>query len=76
VNWIQATETLDLLESVTVCPITSVDLGAHYVRVAITTGRRSSMDRDSWIMADKVVTVPRSALITRHARTPHRRMYQ
>ena len=59
---VQATETLDLLESVTVCPITSVDLGALYVRVAITTGRRSGLDRDSWIMADKVVTVPRSAL--------------
>ena len=59
---VQATETLDLLESVTVCPVTSVDLGAHFVRVAIGTGRRSGLDRDSWIMADKVVTVPRSAL--------------
>lgn len=59
---VQATETLDLLESVTVCPVTSVDLGAHFVRVAITTGRRSGLDHDSWIMADKVVTVPRSAL--------------
>ena len=59
---VQATETLDLLESVTVCPITSVDLGAHFVRVPITTGNRSGMDRDSWIMADKAVTVPRSAL--------------
>ena len=58
----QATETLDLLESVTVCPVTSVDLGAHFVRVAVATGRRSGLDRDSWIMADKVVTVPRSAL--------------
>jgi mRNA interferase MazF len=59
---VQATETLDLLESVTVCPVTSVDIGAHFVRVAISTGRRSGLERDSWIMADKVVTVPRSAL--------------
>ena len=59
---VQATETLDLMESVTVCPVTSVDLGAHFVRVPITTGRRSGLDRDSWIMADKVVTVPRSAM--------------
>jgi mRNA interferase MazF len=59
---VQATETLDLLESVTVCLITSVDIGAHLVRVAISTGRRSGLDRDSWIMADKVVTVPKSAL--------------
>jgi mRNA-degrading endonuclease toxin of MazEF toxin-antitoxin module len=42
--------------------IASVDIGAHFVRVAIITGRRSGLDRDSWIMADKVVTVPRSAL--------------
>jgi len=59
---VQATATLDLLESVTVCPITSVDIGANFVRVAIATGRRSGLDRDSWIMADKVVTVPRPAL--------------
>ena len=59
---IQASETLDLLESITVCPITSSDVEANYVRVAIAPGRRSGLDRDSWIMADKVVTVPRSAL--------------
>ena len=35
---IQATETLDLLESITVCPVTSVDFGAPYVRVAIASG--------------------------------------
>jgi mRNA interferase MazF len=59
---IQATETLDLLESITVCPITSVDFGAPYVRVAVAHGPRSGLDRESWIMADKVVTIPRSAL--------------
>lgn len=59
---VQANGTLDLLESVTVCPVTSIDIGAHFVRVAITAGRRSGLERDSWIMADKVVTVPKSAL--------------
>jgi len=39
---VQATETLDLLESVTVCPITSVDLGAHYVRVPVANVMRPS----------------------------------
>jgi len=59
---VQATETLDLMESITVCPITSVETGADFVRVSVAAGRRSGLDFDSWIMADKVVTVPRSAL--------------
>lgn len=59
---VQASETLDLMESITVCPITSVETGADLVRVSIAAGRRSGLDRDSWIMADKTVTVPRSAL--------------
>jgi len=59
---IQATATLELMESVTVCPITSVEVDASFVRVAIAEGERSGLDRASWIMADKIVTVPRSAL--------------
>ena len=59
---VQAAETLDLMESITVCPITSVETEADFVRVSVAAGRRSGLDRDSWIMADKVVTVPRSAL--------------
>ncbi len=59
---VQATETLDLMESITVCPITSVETGADFVRVSVAAGRRSGLNLDSWIMADKVVTVPRSAL--------------
>jgi mRNA-degrading endonuclease toxin of MazEF toxin-antitoxin module len=59
---VQATETLDLMESVTVCPITSVETGADFVRVSVAAGRRSGLNFDSWIMADKVVTVPRAAL--------------
>src|SRR6266571_7173282 len=59
---VQATETLDLMESVTVCPITSVETEADFVRISVAAGRRSGLERDSWIMADKLVTVPRSAL--------------
>jgi mRNA interferase MazF len=59
---IQATATLELMESVTVCPITSVEVDASFVRILITEGERSGLDRASWIMADKIVTVPRSAL--------------
>jgi mRNA interferase MazF len=59
---VQATATLELMESVTVCPVTSVEVDASFVRVAIAEGERSGLDRTSWIMADKIVTVPRSAL--------------
>ncbi|MGH8736085.1 MAG: type II toxin-antitoxin system PemK/MazF family toxin [Burkholderiales bacterium] len=59
---VQAPATLALMESVTVCPITSVEIDATFVRVPIAEGERSGLDRASWIMADKIVTVPRSAL--------------
>jgi mRNA interferase MazF len=59
---VQATATLDVMESVTVCPITSVEIEAQFVRVPVAEGSRSGLDRRSWVMADKIVTVPRSAL--------------
>ena len=59
---VQANQTLELMESITVCPITSVEVDAAFVRVPVTEGQRSGLDRNSWIMVDKVVTVPRSAL--------------
>ena len=59
---VQASATLDLMESVTVCPITSTDAGAAIMRVPVAVGRRSGLERDSWIMADKIVTVPRSSM--------------
>lgn len=59
---VQATATLELMESVTVCPITSVEIDAGFVRVPVAEGRRSGLDRPSWVMTDKIVTVPRAAL--------------
>lgn len=59
---VQATATLEVMESVTVCPITSLEVEAQFVRVPVAEGERSGLDRQSWIMADKIVTVPRSAL--------------
>ena len=58
---VQATATLEMMESVTVCPITSVEIDATFVRVPVAEGQRSGLDRSSWIMVDKIVTVPRSA---------------
>jgi hypothetical protein len=37
---VQATVTLQLMESVTVCPVTSVEVEASFVRVAVAEGRR------------------------------------
>ena len=59
---VQATATLEMMESVTVCPITSVEIEAEFVRIPLEEGQRSGLDRQSWVMVDKVVTVPRSAL--------------
>ena len=59
---VQASSTLDLMESVTVCPITSVEIDGSFVRIPVAEGRRSGLDRPSWIMADKIVTVPQSGL--------------
>ena len=59
---VQATATLELMESVTVCPITSVEVDATFVRIPVAAGQRSGLDRTSWIMADKIVTVPSAAL--------------
>jgi mRNA interferase MazF len=59
---VQATATLEMMESVSVCPITSVEVDATFVRVPLTQGERTGLDRPSWIMADKIVTMPRAAL--------------
>ncbi|MGQ0547516.1 MAG: type II toxin-antitoxin system PemK/MazF family toxin [Betaproteobacteria bacterium] len=42
---VQATATLELMESVTVCPVTSVEVDAGFVRVAVAEGQRSGLDR-------------------------------
>ena len=59
---VQATATLDMMESITVCPITSAQVDATFVRVPVAQGGRSGLDRPSWVMVDKIVTVPRSAV--------------
>ena len=46
---VQATATLELMESVTVCPITSVEVDATFVRIPVALGQRSGLDRTSWM---------------------------
>ena len=49
---VQATTTLELMESVTLCPIASSEVDAEFVRVPVAEGPRSGLDRRSWIIGD------------------------
>jgi len=48
--------------SVTVCPITSDCIDAPLFRVALPPGDRTGLTVPSQVMADKVVSVPRSSI--------------
>jgi mRNA interferase MazF len=48
--------------SVTVCPITSDCIDAPLFRVAVPPGDRTGLAVPSQVMADKVVSVPRSSI--------------
>lgn len=47
-------------ESVTICPLTSTYVDAPLLRVPVLHGPGSGLDRDSYLMVDKVTTVRRS----------------
>jgi mRNA interferase MazF len=50
------------LESVTICPVTSIPSDAPVLRLPITTSAELSLDRASWIAVDKVTTVRRNRI--------------
>jgi mRNA interferase MazF len=52
----------DTHASLTICPITSDIVDAPLFRVALPPGTRTGLDRPSQVMADKIVSVPRSAV--------------
>ena len=52
----------DTHASVTVCPATSDVIDAPLFRVSVPPGSRTGLEAASQIMADKVVSVPRSAI--------------
>lgn len=49
--------------SVTVCPITSDCVDAPLFRVALPPGERSGLSAASQVMVDKIVSVPRTAVV-------------
>ena len=49
--------------SVTVCPITSDCVDAPFFRIALPPGTRTGLTTTSQVMIDKVVTVPRVAVV-------------
>jgi mRNA interferase MazF len=51
-------------ESVTVCPLTSVNIDGHLFRVPVFPDDKNRLRSPSWLMADKVFTVPRTKLGT------------
>jgi len=52
----------DTHASLTICPITSDVVDAPLFRVALPPGTRTGLDMPSQEMADKIVSVPRSAV--------------
>jgi mRNA interferase MazF len=51
-------------ESATVCPITSVNIDGHLFRVPVFPDAENGLRSASWLMADKVFTVPKTNLGT------------
>lgn len=52
----------DTHSSLTICPITSEVIDAPLFRVTLPPGKRTGLDVPSQVMADKLVSVPRSAV--------------
>lgn len=50
----------DATDSLTVCPFTSTDVEAPLLRVSVTADGENGLDRDSFLMVDKMTTVRRS----------------
>jgi len=50
----------DSTASITVGPMTTTDIDAPLFRVAIAANAESGISVDSWVMVDKITTVPRT----------------
>ena len=54
----------DGTDSVTVCPMTSVDRPLPLLSVPVAADDISGLDRSSWVMIDKITTVRRASVDT------------
>ncbi len=50
----------DATDSLTVCPFTSTEVEAPLLRLSVTADEQNGLDRDSFLMIDKMTTVRRS----------------
>lgn len=50
----------DATDSVTVCPFTSIEVEAPLLRVSVLANEENGLDRNSFLMVDKMTTVRRS----------------
>lgn len=59
---VQAEDTLEYRDRVTVVPLTTVRAEAPDFRIPLRAGSIAGLDVDSYLMVDKVITVPKTAL--------------
>ena len=50
----------DATDSVTVCPVTTLELDAPLIRVTVEATEDNGLDQDSFLMVEKITTVRRS----------------
>ena len=50
----------DATDSLTVCPLTTTDVEAPLLRVAVPANAEAGLSQDSYVMVDKITTVRRS----------------
>jgi mRNA interferase MazF len=55
----------DATSSVTICPLTSHEVDAPLVRLPVRANEATGLDRASWLMVDKITTMPRENLQNR-----------
>lgn len=58
----------DATNSVTVCPMTTEPVAAPLMRIPVESTATTGIGQPSWIMVDKVVTLPRASLRDRVGR--------
>jgi mRNA interferase MazF len=61
-------DVFDLTDSITVCPMTSTDVDAPLMRLAIFADATTGLDSASFAMVDKITTVRRSQVSQRIGR--------
>ncbi len=52
----------DEIRSVVLCPVTSQDEEARFLRLVLQPGERTGLERKSWIMVEKLTALPRVKL--------------